>query len=193
MAGAASQMRPSQKNTALKEPGSYCTFAAVNAAQDLDIRQGTPADLDTVAQFHQALYVEHFQATVSGAAKTTALFRDMETTLQADAKAMLSQPKKFAVFIARRNAREIGYISGSIQTDSRRDLKTRGIIGDWFVDTRMRSRGVGKALYDALEIWFLERGCSAVESSTWAQNEGALTAHTALGFERARIVFRKVL
>ena len=65
----------------------------------------------------------------------------------------------------------------------------------WYVESRGRRTGVGRALIAAAEDWARGRGLNEFASDASPDNEASLAAHRALGFEDAGLVqcFRKRL
>jgi len=65
----------------------------------------------------------------------------------------------------------------------------------WWVDARVRNRGVGRLLVEAAERWGRDQGCQEIASDTWLDNDVSDRAHRALGFvESSRLIhYRKWL
>jgi aminoglycoside 6'-N-acetyltransferase I len=65
----------------------------------------------------------------------------------------------------------------------------------WYVELRLRGRGIGAALVEAAEDWAKSLGLSEIASDSELHNELGKSAHSALGFQEVgRIVqFRKPL
>ncbi len=65
----------------------------------------------------------------------------------------------------------------------------------WFVDSRARGRGVGRALIAAAEEWGRRQGCTEFASDAQENDEASAAAHRAVGFTEAGLVrcFRKDL
>ncbi|CAG1006244.1 diamine N-acetyltransferase [Anaerolineales bacterium] len=57
-----------------------------------------------------------------------------------------------------------------------------GYIEAWFVDERLRGKGVAGALTDAAESWAREKGCKEMASDTWLENEISIRAHAKVGY-----------
>lgn len=70
-----------------------------------------------------------------------------------------------------------------------------GYVEGWYVEPHARRRGIGRALFDAAEVWAREQGCTEMASDTWLENETSRLAHLALGYqETVRLIcFRKDL
>ncbi|HLY64244.1 MAG TPA: GNAT family N-acetyltransferase, partial [Chloroflexota bacterium] len=58
-----------------------------------------------------------------------------------------------------------------------------GYLEGWFVDSRFRRQGAGRALVEAAEQWARNQGCKEFASDTEIENEASAAAHQALGFE----------
>lgn len=56
-----------------------------------------------------------------------------------------------------------------------------------------RRRGIGKALFHAVEDWGKERGAMRLDLHVWDFNEGALALYRAMGMDYQRHVMEKAL
>lgn len=74
-------------------------------------------------------------------------------------------------------------------------IRAVGFIEGWFVHTRYRRKGVGRALFAAAEKWCWSHGCREMASDTWADHKLAVKAHKSLGYgvEGTFVNFRKKL
>lgn len=65
----------------------------------------------------------------------------------------------------------------------------------WYVDEDMRRRGVGRALFNAAELWARDQGLTEIASDALIDNAISIAAHKALGYQEVeRIVcFRRSL
>lgn len=156
------------------------------------VRRAGPRDRTAVLGFHRALYQTHRDRVLPEGMLPLVGYRDFDTVLREDVEAMLANPE-VAVLLAERDGVPIGYVTGHVDHDPRRLTRRRGIVGDWYVDESARGLGVGKQLIDLLTAIFREAGCDAMESATWAFNDGARRAHLALGFREVQITYRKPL
>lgn len=70
-----------------------------------------------------------------------------------------------------------------------------GYIEGWYVDSDVRTRGIGRALLAAAEDWARARGYSEMASDANLDNDVSHTAHGRCGYEEVgRVVqFRKAL
>ncbi len=58
-----------------------------------------------------------------------------------------------------------------------------GYLEGWFVKSKFRKQGVGRALVKAAEEWAIRRGFSHMGSDTWVGNMGSYRAHQAMGYK----------
>ncbi len=156
------------------------------------VRQATRADRALVLRFHQALYVQYRDEITRPEVLPLFAYRDLDGTLRDDVDGLL-RTSGAIVLLAERAGEAVGYISGHIEVDVRRELPRKGVVEDWFVLASERGRDVGQQLFEALTAHFKGAGCDVIESGTWAFNEGARKAHAALGFTEIEIKFRKRL
>lgn len=56
-------------------------------------------------------------------------------------------------------------------------------IEGWWVSPDVRGRGIGRALFDAIENWCRAHGYTELASDVELENTGSLAAHAALGFK----------
>ena len=98
------------------------------------------------------------------------------------------------IFLARtEDSRLAGFIIGSVARDEDLIKPIKGKVEDWFVLDEYRSKGVGLNLYQSLEAWLKQKGCSVVESSTWPDNDVSIEMHKKLGFIYTEVSFGKKL
>jgi len=156
------------------------------------VRRATTKDRSIVLAYHRALYRTHRDEVMPAGMLPLVGYRDFDGVLREDVDAMLADADT-AVVLAEIEGRPVGYATGHVESDPRRLVRKRGVVGDWYVDADVRAAGVGRALVATLEAIFRDLGCDAMESATWAFNEGARRAHEHLGFREVQIVYRKVL
>lgn len=156
------------------------------------VRRAARSDRATVLAFHRSLYRTHRDSILPEGMLPLVDFRNFDAVLREDVDAMLGDGET-AVLVASLDGKDVGYVTGHVEVDERRVARRRGVVGDWFVAPEVRGHGVGRALVDALERIFRESGCTAMESATWAFNDGARRAHLELGFREVQIVYRKTL
>jgi len=141
---------------------------------------------------HHGLYVDYREEILPAELAPFYAYKDLGRALREDVDSILASPRADA-FIAEKDGNPVGYITGHIEEDARRELARKGVVEDWYVEKPARGSGIGKALFEALSDAFRERGCVVVESTTWASNEGARAAHEALGFHDIEIKMRRLL
>lgn len=156
------------------------------------VRRAGPRDRSVVFGFHRALYQTHRDRVMPDGILPLVGYRDFDAVLREDVDAMLANPE-VAVLLAENDGIPVGYVTGHVKYDPRRLARRRGVVGDWYVDETTRGLGVGKQLLETLTAVFREAGCDAMESATWAFNDGARKAHLALGFTEVQITYRKPL
>lgn len=142
--------------------------------------------------FHHALYVEFRDQIAAPDIIPLFAYKDMDATLKDDVEGLLAA-RSAAVFLAERQGRALGYVSGHIEVDHRRALCRRGVVEDWYVAAHARGQGVGPRLLNALLDWFRADGCELAESGTWAFNHNARKAHAKAGFAEIEIKLRRRL
>ena len=156
------------------------------------IRAGNLADRDALVAFHHALYVEHRDRLVPRDLQALGAYRDLPSVLRADVDALLKGTDT-VVLIGEQSGLPVGYATGRIENDLRRELRPKGIVEDWYVEESARGRGIGKALFEDLLTEFRNRGCAVAESRTWPTNRKALEAHRRAGFHEVEIMLRRRL
>ena len=119
-------------------------------------------------------------------------YREFDEVLAEDARAMLSD-EATVVLVAESAGDVIGYISGHLETDARRMLRRWGIVGDWYVDERVRGSGVGQRLMAGLEAVFREAGCELVQIATWPFNTATRAIIERSGYAEVQVTYRKEL
>jgi len=156
------------------------------------IRPPTSAEGPVLLAMHKRLYIDHREKILDADELLATQFRNFESVLAQDLKGLLRDPRA-EVLVAELQGRIVGYISARVHEDARRVLPRRGEIEDWFVETEVRGNGVGQSLMQGIRKRLTERGCQVMQSSTWAENTGAIAAHERVGFRRARVIFRQTL
>jgi aminoglycoside 6'-N-acetyltransferase I len=90
----------------------------------------------------------------------------------------------------------VGVIEVSIRAYAEGCVTDRiAYIEGWYVEPKMRGKGVGAALVVAAEAWAHSQGCVELASDTEVANEASAKAHHALGFTETGTIrcFRKAL
>ena len=156
------------------------------------IRRATRSDRAVVLAFHRELYIKFRDQITAPDVLPLFAYRDLDTTLREDVDGLLSA-RDAIVVLAELGEQVVGYVSGHVEVDPRRELSRKGVVEDWYVSPDARGRGVGRALLDNLIERFRGADCEVVESGTWAFNEGARKAHAKAGFTEIEVKFRKRL
>lgn len=156
------------------------------------LRDATLDDEGALLSLHRALHVEHRDAIAPEAERSLHEGEAFERALSEDLHAMLREPSHH-VLVGEARGDLLGYVTGqSIGTEAR-GAEARGVVGDWYVVPRHRSRGLGRALMEAMATRLARDGCRLLESSTLPANDRARRLHRLLGFEEAQIRYRKRL
>ena len=158
----------------------------------LAIRRANPKDRDAILAFHYALYVEHRKTLVPPDLAPLGAYRDLGTVLREDVDALLQRPQA-VVLVAECEGQLVGYATGHVENDPRRELARKGVIEDWYVEVDRRGQGIGRALFESLLEVFRQRDCLVAESKTWPTNTPARKAHEKAGFHEVEITFRRAL
>jgi aminoglycoside 6'-N-acetyltransferase I len=161
-------------------------------SEEVSLRRATRRDQATVLAFHHALYVEFRDQIAAPDIIPLFAYKNMDATLKDDVEGLLGA-RSAAVFLAEREGRALGYVSGHIEVDHRRVLCRRGVVEDWYVAAEARGQGVGMRLLNALLDWFRADSCEVAESGTWAFNQNARNAHAKAGFTEIEIKLRRRL
>ncbi len=99
---------------------------------------------------------------------------DMEDVLSSD---------QSIVFFAMDEGAPIGMIEARLRETAEGCFSTPvGYIEAWFVDEKLRSKGVAGILTNAAENWARAQGCKEMASDTWLENETSIRAHAKMGY-----------
>ena len=139
----------------------------MNVRIELNIRRATSADRAEWLRMRHALWYED----------------DIET-LELDMDRMLADPMT-PVFVAERGDGKLGgFLEASARKYADGALSSPvGYIEGWYVDDDLRGQGIGKALIQTAEDWARSVGATEMASDTWLDNENAIQAHLAAGYE----------
>ena len=89
---------------------------------------------------------------------------------------------KWCALVAEQNGDVVGQIMGVLRNPVPVfEPGTYGYVTDIVVDPQVRRRGVGKALFQSLEAWFLERGASHLELQVLEHNPASQAFWRAMG------------
>ncbi len=154
----------------------------------------TTQDERDLFALHRELYIEHRRAIIPPELIPLYAYRDFERILQEDVRSLLRDTHAF-VFVARIPGQKdntlAGYTTGRLRHEGQRLLSPHGVIEDWYVRPSWRAKGIGKALYHAMEMCFRQLGCAVLESATWGLNHDARAIHNHLGFHEIEVKYRK--
>lgn len=156
----------------------------------IQVREADEKDRDVLLEFHDRLYRSHRDAVVAAEDLPLIEYRDYPEILADDLTALLCD-RNAHMLLAETEGDAVGYITGRVTVEPSRVLPRRGVIEDWYVESRFRGTGIGRMLLQALEKRFADRGCQVIESATWSGNDRARKAHEALGFREIRVIYRK--
>lgn len=57
-----------------------------------------------------------------------------------------------------------------------------GYLEAWFVDEKLRGKGIAGALTETAEDWARGKGCTDMASDTWLENAVSIRAHAKMGY-----------
>jgi len=87
------------------------------------------------------------------------------------------------VFFAMDEGAPIGMIEVRLRESAECCFSTPvGYIEAWFVDEKLRGKGVAGILTNAAENWARAQGCKEMASDTWLENETSIRAHAKMGY-----------
>lgn len=157
---------------------------------EIRIRLAGQSDRSAVIAMHLSLYVDYRSKMMPPGHEAFFAFHNFEQVLRDDVDAMLRNPSTL-ILLAWEGRDVIGYATGYLQEEPRRELPKKGTLADWFVVPERRGKGVGKALAETLFDRFRQRGCDVLETRTWPFNTGTRKTMESMGFEEVEIVYRK--
>lgn len=153
----------------------------------ISIRSVTAGDAPAIAKLWESLVAYHqaLDSALPGAAPNGA-GRYVKRLLQ-----HLDDPYTCAL-VADDNGRIVGFILGMI-VDLLPDIFTQepgGFLADIYVDATYRRRGVGRALVDALRVWFGQQNVTHFDWHVSAHNPDALAFWRSIGGREVMIRMR---
>ena len=146
--------------------------------EGLVIRHAASADIDNILKLQKGLIAHHskidkFYGMLNGS---------RDRFLEYHKRSIRSRNR--VLFVAYRDKKVIGYISGSIKKKSPHyAIKRVGIVDEIFVLAGYRRRGVANELFLAVKLWFGKRGLSVIEVEADSRNRESMSTWKALGFE----------
>ena len=140
------------------------------------------------------LHATYFTANASSQIQELNREKDIRQSYQDYITGINEDSDNWKVLLAfTREQQAIGFITGSITNDENLVRNRIGKLEDWYVTESYRAKGVGMQLYNILETWFKQQGCTQVLSETWHGNTLSLKAHEQLGFFVSGVAFGKTL
>jgi GNAT superfamily N-acetyltransferase len=142
------------------------------------IRAATAADRELLGRWGAALMRQHHAADARR-------FILSERPEQGYGRFLVSQldDADTVVLIAERAGEAVGYLYGTLEPLSWRDLRGPcGFVQDVFVAEAARGQGAGRALMGAALAWFRARGTTQVVLWSASGNAGAQRMFATLGF-----------
>lgn len=119
------------------------------------------------------------------------LWPDCErVTARDEMMAILADPQQVAFVADDPQLGLVGFAEYSIHPHAA-GCATRPVayLEGWWVDARVRGRGIGRMLVEAGFDWGRKQGCREMASDTWLDNKASDQAHRALGFvESSRLI-----
>ena len=115
---------------------------------EVRLRRADLADRPVIEAFHRALYLGHRASVMPVGMERLFAYRSFGAVLAEDVAAMLRDPSVVVLmaFAQVEGPEEaVGYISGSIESDERRVIRRKGVVGDWYVEERFRGASVDTA------------------------------------------------
>jgi ribosomal protein S18 acetylase RimI-like enzyme len=105
-------------------------------------------------------------------------------------KSILLHVKKHhgTIKVAESGGRPVGFIEFKPMSSS---FGTYGYINIIFVEEKHRKHGIGKALLDSAEKWFLSRGISSIQATVTNTNKESLDFFREHGYLPRRVVVEK--
>lgn len=119
-----------------------------------------------------------------------------ESETNNDCDDILSHPERCAVFLSEESGTPTGFVEASLRLYADGcSTSPVGYVEGWYVDPKVRRRGVGRALLSAAEQWARTKGCTEMGSDTGLENVGSQRAHVRVGYAEVErlVIFRKSL
>ncbi|MBN2010839.1 GNAT family N-acetyltransferase [candidate division KSB1 bacterium] len=141
----------------------------INLFDMMTIRPLKPDDKNEIIRLHKTLFFPEFS----------------EDELKHEAADMLrADPNYWMTIVAEEKPGKLcGYICGSIRQETPIIGRIKvGYVEAWYIEPDKQQQGIGTALYQTLEQWFLQQGCDIAKSDTDLQNDASINAHKRQGF-----------
>lgn len=147
------------------------------------IRRATPADAVLLSELGTATFIETFGHLYTP--EDLQAFLDESHTEAAYAK-VLAEDAPYALWLAERDGRAIGYAQAGPCTLPHADVQSNdGEIKRLYLRGEAQGDGSGRALMDAAMAWLLAGGPRTLWLSVWSENFGAQRFYARYGFEFA--------
>jgi ribosomal protein S18 acetylase RimI-like enzyme len=109
-----------------------------------------------------------------------------------------TKTKQGIIYVAEINEDIVGFIGGYIEKQTEDELMESkkavlGVISEFFVIEKYRSKGVGQALIKEVEMFFKESGCTLIRLGVFAPNKLARDFYTKQGYQDWNINMTKEL
>ena len=99
---------------------------------------------------------------------------DMDDVLSSD---------RYAVFFALVEVTPVGMVEVHLKESAEGCFTSPvGYLEAWFVDEKLRGKGIAGALIEAAEDWSRGKGCTDMASDTWLENAVSIRAHAKMGY-----------
>ena len=118
------------------------------------------------------------------------LFKDYQRDFIETKLKKLAESTKHKTFFVLEGELVLGYVTGSIRSDyvEGSNGSPTGYLEMIFVKDGHRKKGLAKKLYEKVEKWALENGCSQMGSDTWEWNKTSRDFHKQLGFKEEEVL-----
>ena len=149
------------------------------------VRSATPADLDTLLEFEQAIIEAErpFDETI----------RSGKDVHYYDLEALIASPDA-EVVVAELDSKIVGSGYAKIEV-SEPYLKhdKHSYLGFMYVVPEHRGKGVNKKIVDALELWTSSVGVTEMQLEVYAENAAAIRAYEKAGYDGLILTMRREL
>ncbi len=161
----------------------------------IEIAEYTRSDHSEVLRLLVELHSTYLAQTASAQIQELEQEKDVTQSYEAYLQTIESSDgQAWKIFVAKEDkSLVVGFIIGSVEADDALVFGRIGTLEDWYVKEEFRGKGIGTMLYEKMEQWFVENGCSQIRSDTWEGNKSSLQAHHKMGFFVSGIQFRKKL
>lgn len=155
----------------------------------MEIRNAQPRDipelirlLRQVGQVHREIRPDLFR-------------RDAQKYTPAELEALLADPDR-PIFVAAGGEALLGYAFCIVQRTADDTVlrdRTELYLDDLCVDSKCRSQGIGRALFDRVRAFAQSAGCRGLTLNVWCGNESAMAFYEKCGLTPRKIVMETSL